>query len=47
MAVHEKLAPELPTTRNYLRVALCNIHDEFVKRLDDPAVANALLGREI
>jgi len=30
MAVHEKLAPELPTTRNYLRVALCNIHERSI-----------------
>ena len=27
---------------NYLRVTLCNIHDEFTKRLDAPAVTAAL-----
>lgn len=45
MPIHEKLrARDFPTTRNYLRVALCNIHDEFVARLDVPAVT-ASLGR--
>jgi hypothetical protein len=45
MPIHEKLrVRDFPTTRNYLRVALCNIHDEFVARLDLPAVA-ASLGR--
>jgi len=43
MPIHEKLrASEYPTIRNYLRVTLCNIHDEFTKRLDAPAVAAAL-----
>lgn len=45
MPIHEKLrSRDFPTTRNYLRVAMCNIHDEFVERLDIPAVA-ASLGR--
>jgi hypothetical protein len=45
MPIHEKLrARDFPTTRNYLRVAICNIHDEFTGRLDAPAVA-ASLGR--
>jgi hypothetical protein len=40
MPIHEKLrSRDFPTTRNYLRVALCNVHDEFVKRLDLPALA--------
>jgi hypothetical protein len=43
MPIHEKLrARDFPTTRNYLRVALCNIHDEFVGRLDPAAVAASL-----
>jgi hypothetical protein len=43
MPIHEKLrASEYPTIRNYLRVTLCNIHDEFTKRLDATAVAAAL-----
>jgi hypothetical protein len=40
MPIHEKLrGRDFPTTRNYLRAVLCNIHDEFVQRLDLPAVA--------
>ena len=40
MPIHEQLrGRDFPTTRNYLRVQLCNIHDEFAKRLDAPAVA--------
>jgi hypothetical protein len=43
MPIHEKLrASEYPTIRNYLRVTLCNIHDEFTKRLDATTVAAAL-----
>jgi hypothetical protein len=43
MPIHEKLrGRDYPTIRNYLRVTLCNIHDEFTKRLDAPAVAAAL-----
>jgi hypothetical protein len=33
---------EFPTIRNYLRVTLCNIHDEFTQRLDAAAMAAAL-----
>ncbi len=37
MPIHEKLRTrDFPTTRNYLRVAMCNIHDEFIERLDVP-----------
>lgn len=40
MPIHEKLrGRDFPTIRNYLRAQLCNIHDEFAKRLDAPAVA--------
>jgi len=43
MPIHEKLrGRDFPTTRNYLRVQLCNIHDEFIDRLDVPAVAASL-----
>ena len=46
MPIHEKLrARDFPTTRNYLRVALCNIHDEFMARLDARAVGDALMPR--
>ena len=41
---HEKLrAADRYAITNYLRVSLINIHDELVKRLDVPAVAQSLL----
>ncbi|MBR1148325.1 hypothetical protein [Bradyrhizobium sp. AUGA SZCCT0431] len=44
MPIHEKLrGRDFQTTRNYLRVSLCNIHDELIDRLDTVAVAHALL----
>ena len=40
MPIHEKLrGRDFPTTRNYLRAQLCNIHQEFVDRLDVAAVS--------
>ena len=43
MPIHEKLrGSDYPTIRNYLRITLCNIHDELTKRLDAPAVAAVL-----
>ena len=43
MPIHEKLrSRDFPTTRNYLRVTMCNIHDEFVERLDVAAVSASL-----
>lgn len=46
MPIHEKLrGRDFPTTRNYLRAQICNIHDEFVKRLDAAAVAQTLTVR--
>ena len=43
MPIHENLrARDFPTTYNYLKVTLCNIHDEFSKRADVPALARAL-----
>lgn len=42
MPIHEKLrGRDFPTTRNYLRAQLCNIHQEFVDRLDAAAIAPA------
>jgi len=44
MPIHEKLrGRDFQTTRNYLRVSLCNIHDELVSRMDRAAVQRALL----
>ncbi len=43
MPIHEKLrGPDFPTIRNYLRVTLCNIHDELIKRMDGPALVGML-----
>jgi hypothetical protein len=43
MPIHEKLRQsDFPTTRNYLKVTLCNIHDELTKRMDAPALAVSL-----
>ncbi len=45
MPIDKKLrASDFPTIRNYLRVTLCNIHDEFTKRADAPALASMLAG---
>lgn len=45
MPIHEKLrGRDFQTTRNYLRVSLCNIHDELIARMDRAAVQRALLG---
>jgi hypothetical protein len=46
LPIHEKLrVHEYPTIRNYLRVSLCNIHDEFLERADVNALADALRAR--
>jgi hypothetical protein len=43
MPIHEKLrGNDYPTIRNYLRVTLCNIHDELTKRMDAQAMAGML-----
>lgn len=43
MPIHEKLrVSEFPTIRNYLRVTLCNIHEELSKRMNAAALATAL-----
>jgi hypothetical protein len=45
MPIHEKLrSAEFPTLRNYMRVTMCNIHDELEKRLDVRAVSGLLIG---
>jgi hypothetical protein len=44
MPIHEKLrGRDFQTTRNYLRVSLCNIHDELISRMDRAAVQRTLL----
>lgn len=43
MPIHEKLrGRDFETTHNYLKVTLCNIHDELTKRVDAGAVATLL-----
>jgi hypothetical protein len=43
MPIHKKLrSSDYGTTKNYLKVTLCNIHDELTRRLDADAVAEAL-----
>jgi hypothetical protein len=43
MPIHEKLrGSDYPTIRNYLRVTLCNIHEEFTKRMDSDALVGVL-----
>ncbi|WP_448040762.1 hypothetical protein [Bradyrhizobium liaoningense] len=44
MPIHEKLrGRDFETIRNYLRISLCNIHDELVDRIDAAAVTNTML----
>ena len=44
MPIHEQLrGRDFPTTHNYLKVVLCNVHDELTRKMDAPAVAAALL----
>jgi hypothetical protein len=41
----EVRSADFPTTRNYLKITLCNIHDEFLKRSDVRTVAAQLQSR--
>ena len=38
----EARSADFPTTRSYLMVTLCNIHDELTSRIDAPALAQSL-----
>lgn len=43
MPIHARhRGQDYPTLKNYLRVTLCNIHDELTKRIDAQAVAEQL-----
>lgn len=45
MPIHEKLrGRDGMTVRNYLRVTMCNIHEDLAKRTDATAVADSLRG---
>jgi hypothetical protein len=44
MPIHEKLrGSDFPTIRSYLRITLCNIHDELIMRMDAPSVLDTLI----
>lgn len=44
MPINERLRrSEFPTIHGYLKVTLCNVHEELTKRIDAPAVVNSLL----
>ncbi len=46
MPIHRTLhGRDAPTIHNYLRVTMCNIHDELTKRIDLAAVTDALRSR--
>ncbi len=43
MPIHEKLrGPDFPTLHNYLKITLCNIHDELTARIDAPMLMSRL-----
>jgi len=43
MPIFQKLRkPDFPSITSYLRVTACNVHDEFVKRLDTGAIPDLL-----
>jgi hypothetical protein len=44
MPIHEKLrGSDFPAIRSYLRITLCNIHDELIKRMDAPSLLHTLM----
>jgi len=46
MPIHERLRDrDFPTIRNYLKVTLCNIHDELSERIDVRGLVAALRRR--
>ena len=48
MPIHEKLrGRDFLTIGNYLRVTMCNIHDELTKRMDAPVLAGMLRAQTI
>lgn len=43
LPIHKQLrGRDFPTTHNYLKVTMCNIHDELTKRMDAKALTEAL-----
>jgi len=44
MPIHKQLrGRDFSTTHNYLRVTMCNIHDELSDRMDAAALVKSLL----
>lgn len=44
MPINERLRrSEFPTIHGYLKVTLCNVHEELTKRMDAPALVASLL----
>jgi len=47
MPIHAKLrGRDFPTTHNYLKVTLCNVHDELTRRMDAAALSRLLAPTE-
>lgn len=47
MPIHEKLrGRDFPTVHNYLKVTLCNMHDELTQRMDAATLSVALRGEQ-
>lgn len=43
MPIHKSLrASDFPTTQSYLKLTLCNVHEELTKRMDGPALVACL-----
>ncbi len=43
MPIHKSIrSRDFPTTQSYLKVVLCNIHDQLLRRMDAPALADRL-----
>ena len=47
LPIHPELrAPDYGTTRNYLKIVMCNIHDELTERMIAPAISRQLCGHD-
>jgi hypothetical protein len=43
MPIHEQLrGRDFPTMHSYLKIVLCNVHDDLTKRMDAPALVQSL-----
>lgn len=47
MPIHPELkASDYGTTRNYLKVVMCNIHDQLTERMNAPTISRLLIGHD-